>query len=104
MMMMRIIADMFAKASSNFGNFPATNYNQMQQGQIFFQTSQRYIPHHPHQSSYNMLNNLEEQEEDSIYPYSGWAILEPYRLGGHIVPPPSVSPLFVVQLPLNLAC
>ena len=35
MMMVRIIADMFAKAS-NFGNFPATNYNQMQQGQNFF--------------------------------------------------------------------
>ena len=37
--------------------------------------------------------------------HAGWGRLEPYRLGvGQIVPPPpSISPLFVVQLQPNLA-
>ena len=67
MMMMRIMADMFSKVSSNFGNFQGPSYNQMQQGQNFFPTSQPHMPHHPHQSSYNMFSNSEQQEEDSIY-------------------------------------
>jgi len=66
MMMMRIMADMFSKASSNFGNFQGPRYNQMQQGQNFFQANQPHMPYHPHQSSYNMFGDSEE-EEDSVY-------------------------------------
>ena len=44
------------------------------------------------------------REKLSNYPYSGWAILEPYRQGGTRCAPPFVSSLFVFQLPLNLAC
>ena len=39
-----------------------------------------------------------------IQPYSGWCLLEPYRLGGGgDTMPPSISLLFVVQLQPNLA-
>ena len=68
-MMMRMMADMFATASSNVGNFPVTNSrNEMYQGQIIFKAVQHHMPQQQHQNIYNTFSNSEEQEEeDSIY-------------------------------------
>ena len=67
-MMMRMMAEMFATASSTVENFPVTNSrNQMYRGQSFFQAMQHHMPQQQHQNIYNTLSNSEEQKEDSIY-------------------------------------
>ena len=60
-----------------------------------------------------LFNNYEAKLSGQMVKSLGRSIINPNQAGlfwnhigwgGHIVPPPSASPLFVVQLPLNLVC